>query len=122
AAAEAVVAQREAEREAARRRLERSEELARQGNIPLQTLDDDRARFQSAEAAVRAAEAQVAAADAALNAAKAAVVDARSAVEAARATIDRIQADIDHSTLRPPRAGRVQYRVAGPGAEIGRAH
>jgi HlyD family secretion protein len=115
AAAEAVVAQREAEREAARRRLARSEELAAQGNLPLQTLDDDRARFQSAEAAVRAAEAQVAAADAALNAVKAAVVDAQSAVEAARATIDRIQADIDDSTLRSPRDGRVQYRVAEPG-------
>jgi len=115
AAAQAMVAQRQAERDAAQRRLARSEELATRGNIPEQTLDDDRARFQAAEAAVSAAEAQVAAADAALNAARSAVVDAQSAVDAARATIDRIQADIDDSTLRSPRDGRVQYRVAEPG-------
>ena len=32
-----------------------------------------------------------------------------------RATIQRIKADIDDSTLRSPRDGRVQYRVAQPG-------
>jgi len=65
AAAEAVVAQREAESEAARRRLARTEELAQRGTAPIQQLDDDRAQFQAAEAAVSAAQAQLAAADAA---------------------------------------------------------
>lgn len=115
AAAEAVVAQRDAEREAARRRLARSEELAKRGNVSEQTLDDDRARFLAAGAAFSAAEAQVAAADAAVGAARSAVVDARAAVDATRATIERIQVDIDDSTLRSPRDGRVQYRVAEPG-------
>ena len=115
AAAEAIVAQREAERDAAEKRLARTEELARRGTAAFQTLDDDRAAFQSARAAVSAAKAQLAAADAAIGAAKAQVIDAQSAVEAARATIARIQADIDDSVLRAPREGRVQYRVAEPG-------
>ena len=115
AAAEAVVAQREAEREAARRRLARSETLATRGNVSEQTLDDDRAQFLAAQAALGAAEAQVAAADAAVGAARSAVVGARAAVDATRATIERIEVDIDDSTLRSPRDGRVQYRVAEPG-------
>ena len=115
AAAEAVVAQRKAELDAAQRRLVRTEELARRGTAAFQTLDDDRAAFQGARAAVSAAEAQLAAAGAAIGAAKARVVDAQAAVEAAQATIERIQADIDDSTLTAPRDGRVQYRVAEPG-------
>lgn len=115
AAAQAVVAQREAEREAARRRLARTEELAARGNAPFQTLDDDRARFEAAKAAVSAAEAQTAAAEAAIGYAKSEIVGAESQVAAVRATIERIQADIDDSTLRSPRNGRVQYRVAEPG-------
>ncbi len=115
AAAHAVVAQREAEREAARRRLARTAELAARGNAPFQTLDDDRARFEAAKAAVSAAEAQLAAAEAAIGYAKAQVVGAQAEVEAVRATIERIQADIDDSALKSPRDGRVQYRVAQPG-------
>ncbi len=111
-AAVAVVAQREAEREAARRRLARTEELAARGTASRQTLDDDRARFEAAKAAVAVAEAQVAAAEAGIGAARSQVVDAQAEVEAVRATIQRIQADIDDSTLRSPRDGRVQYRVA----------
>ena len=112
AAAAAVVSQREAEREAARQRLARTEELAARGTAARQTLDDDRAGFESAKAAVAAAEAQVAAADAAIGAARSQVVDAQAEVEAVRATIQRIRADIDDSILTSPRDGRVQYRVA----------
>lgn len=115
AAAEAVVGQREAELNAAQRRFARTEELASRGNVSIQTLDDDRAQFQAAKAALSAAQAQVAAADAALGSAKARVVEAQSQVEAVRATIQRIQADIDDGALRSPRDGRVQYRVAQPG-------
>lgn len=115
AAARAVVAQREAERDAARQRLARTEALASRGTAPRQTLDDDRARFQAAKAAVSAAEAQLAAADAAIGTARAQVIEAQSQVAAVRASIQRIQADIDDSTLRSPRDGRVQYRVAQPG-------
>lgn len=114
-AAVAVVAQRQAEEEAARKRFARSDVLAAQGTTAEQILDQDRAAFENAKAAVSAANAQVAAADAATGAADAAVVDAQAAVEAAKATIQRIQADIDDGTLRSPRDGRVQYRVAQPG-------
>jgi HlyD family secretion protein len=111
----AVVAQHEAELDAASRKLARSEPLAQQSVVSLQTRDDDRARVAAAKAAVSAAQAQVAAAEAAIGAAKSQVVDANAAIDAARATIDRIEADIKDSTLRAPRDGRVQYRVAQPG-------
>ena len=114
-AAAAVIAQRKAELDAAERRLQRSETLIRTNAVPQQTLDDDRAAANGATAAVAAAEAQLAASDAAINAAKAAVVDAEASVEAAKAAIESIKADINDSTLRAPRDGRVQFRVAQPG-------
>ncbi len=114
-AAEAVVAQREADFAAAQNRLARSEELAPRGVVTYQRLDDDRAAFQAARATVNIARAQSAAAEAALGTARAEVVGAEAAVEATRATIERIRADIDDSALRAPRDGRVQYRVAQPG-------
>ncbi len=114
-AAVAVVAQRDAELDAAQRRVARSEQLASGGNVPLQKLDDDRATFQGARAGVSSSKAQVAAAEAAIGSAKSQILGAQSEVEAARATIQSIQADIDDSTLRSPRSGRVQYRVAQPG-------
>ncbi|MGE0714260.1 MAG: HlyD family secretion protein [Alphaproteobacteria bacterium] len=115
AAAAAAAEQRQAELDAARRRLARTEELAARGNATPQALDDDRARFQGARAAAGAAEAQIAAAEAAIGFARSQSVGAEADVEAARATIERIQADIDDSALRAPRDGRVQYRVAQPG-------
>jgi HlyD family secretion protein len=114
-AAQAVVVQRKAELDAAKRRLVRTEELAPQGAVSTQALDDDRAQVQSATAAVSAAEAQVAAANAALAFAKSQVIAAQSIVEATSATIQRIEVDIDDSDLRAPRDGRVQYRIAQPG-------
>lgn len=78
-------------------------------------MDDDRASNQEAVAAQGAAHASVAAADAAINAAKAQVVDAEAAVDAAKAAIESIETDIADSTLKSPRDGRVQYRVAQPG-------
>lgn len=114
-AAEAVIAQRQAQFEAARRKLVRSEELAKRDTVSRQTLDDDRAAEQGARAAVAAAEAQLAAANAAIGSAKAMVIDAEAAVDAARAAIESIATDINDSTLRSPRPGRVQYRVAQPG-------
>lgn len=115
AAAEATVTLRETDFEAARRRLARSEELAPRGAVPYQRLDDDRAAFLGAQAAINIARAQVAAAEAALATAQAGVIRAQSVVEATRAAIERIQADIDDSTLYSPRDGRVQFRIAQPG-------
>lgn len=118
-AAAAVVSQREAELDAARRRLTRSEQLAVNNTISQQILDNDRAAERSAAAAVAAAQAQLAASEAAINAAKALVVDAGAAVEAAHAAIEAIDTEIDDATLRAPRDGRVQYRVAEPGEVVG---
>jgi HlyD family secretion protein len=114
-AAEAIVAQRQSELDAARRRLARSETLSKEGAASMQELDDDRARVKSAQAAVAAANAQVAAAAAAVTAARAQQTGAQSAIAATQATIDRVQADITDSDLKAPRAGRVQFRVAQPG-------
>ncbi len=114
-----VVGQREAELDAAQRRLTRSSTLSREGAASIQELDDDRARVRGAQATLAASKAQVAAARAAVEAARAQLVGAQSSVSAATASIDRIQADIRDSELRAPRAGRVQVRVAQPGEVLG---
>ncbi|WFP78059.1 HlyD family efflux transporter periplasmic adaptor subunit [Mesorhizobium sp. WSM4906] len=114
-AAAAVVAQRGAELDAAERTLARSQQLAVNNTVSQQVLDNDRAAEQSAKAAVAAAQAQLAASEAAINAARAQVVDAKAAVDAAQAAIESVDADIDDATLKSPRDGRVQFRVAEPG-------
>ncbi|MFT7723461.1 MAG: HlyD family efflux transporter periplasmic adaptor subunit [Roseateles sp.] len=115
----AQVRRAEAELNAARRRQARSEMLVKEGATSTQTLDDDRARTESAEAAVAAAQAQAASADAAIAAARAQVVSVQSQVEAVDATLQRVQAEIDDSQLKAPRDGRVQFRVAQPGEVLG---
>lgn len=114
-AALAVVAQREAEVEVTRVRLERSRSLVASKAVSQQQFDNDRAAFLSAEAMLRAAEAEVAKTEAAIATAKSQVIGAQADVEAARAMLERIQADIEDSVLKAPREGRVQYRVAQPG-------
>ncbi|OZI34472.1 hemolysin D [Bordetella genomosp. 10] len=115
AASQANTEQRRAELDAARRRLARSETLAREGASSQQELDDDRARVRSAQAAVNASQAQVVAAQAAVEAAKAQQVGAAARVTATEATVARIQADLADSVLSSPRDGRIQFRVAQPG-------
>jgi HlyD family secretion protein len=117
-AAEALLAQREAEQDIVETRLARTSQLAARGAISQQDVDDDRARVRGAAAAVRAVQSQIAAADAAIATARSQVTGAEQAVVAAQASIERIQADIEDSTLRAPRAGRVQYLVARPGEVV----
>ncbi|MBF5005815.1 HlyD family secretion protein [Diaphorobacter caeni] len=119
AATLATVVQREAELDAAKRRMARTETLAKQGASSLQELDDDRARVAGAQAALKAAQAQGSAAKAAIEAAKAQMVGAASSVTAAEATIRRIDADVKDSDLVAPRDGRVQFRLVQPGEVIG---
>jgi HlyD family secretion protein len=119
AAAEAVVAQREAELDVARRTLARTQELAKDGAETLQKRDDDRAAVRRAEAAVSAAKAQVAAAQAAIAAAETDAIGARAEVNAVRATIDRIAADVNDSQLKAPRDARVQFKVSEAGEVLG---
>jgi len=117
-AALAGIAQREAELDAATKQLSRTEELAAKGTATLQRLDNDRAQFESAKAALNAAKATFAGTEAAIGHAKAQVVAAHSQVEASHATIDRIKTNLADTTLKAPRDGRVQYRVAQPGEVV----
>lgn len=117
--AQAAVVQREAELDSARRRFARTNTLAQEGAVSMQSLDDDRARVRGAEAALAASRAQVVAAQAAVEAAQAQATGAQSAVTATEATVARIQADIVDSALVAPRDARVQLRIAQPGEVIG---
>jgi HlyD family secretion protein len=114
-AAAAVIDQRQAQLDAATRRLARTEVLSKTNTVALQVLDDDRANQNSAMATLAAAQASLAASDAAIGAAKAQVIDAEAAVEAARAAIESIDTEIADGSLKSPRDGRVQYLVAQPG-------
>ncbi len=115
ATAKSVVKQREAELDAAKRRLIRSQSLAKSGAISLQVLDDDRAKANSAKAALSAAESQVAASEAAIISARAGFSGAQSTVAAYIANIKRIEAEINDSRLKSPCDGKVQYKIAQPG-------
>ena len=118
-AARAAVDQAGSVADAASRGLERSEQLAKTSAISQQVLDDDRARDAQARAGVASAEASHAAALAGVSSAQAQVVDASAAVEAAKASIDAIQASLDDATLKAPRTGRIQYRIAQEGEIVG---
>ncbi len=118
-AALAVIEQRQAELDRAAARLARSEQMILNNSISQQTLDDDRAAERGARANLGAAQAQFAASQAAIGAAKAQIVDAEAAVDAAKAAIESIETDIADSTLKAPRDGRIQFRVAQPGEVLG---
>ena len=118
-AAQAVVRQREAELDAAQKRLNRSRALVRTKAVSQQQVDDDTAQMQGSKAALEASKAQVAASTAAIDSAQAGIVQAKNRVEAATATERRITADLEDSILKAPRNGRIQYRVAEPGEVLG---
>jgi len=118
-AAISVLAQREVELVALRKRLDRAEVLSKKGASSMQDLDDSRARFLSGQAAISAAEAQVAAAEAAVTTAKSQLLGSYTVITATQATLDRLQVDIDDGVLKAPCDGRVQYRVSQPGEVLG---
>ena len=118
AAAVAVVAQRQAELDVARKHLKRKTELASKDIASQEDVDDARASVDSAAAALSAAKAQVAATEAAITTMHSQISVAQSAAEAARAAIERVQSEIDDSILKAPRDGRVQFRVAEPGEVV----
>jgi HlyD family secretion protein len=101
ATAAAVVAQRMSELKFAENELRRSEQLAARGFISAEKVDSDRTKVLTAKAVLTATRSQL--------------TEAQSAIEAAVATTERIKADIEDSTLKAPRGGRVQYRLAEPG-------
>lgn len=115
AASEARVAQREAELDLSNKNLARAKELVGTGGMSKEDHDTRVSAAFSAKAAVSSAKADVAAADAAISTAKAMIITAEANVASAQATIERIEVDINDCTLKAPRGGRVQYRVAQPG-------
>ena len=118
-AAEAAVDRAQAAADAAAQRLARSEQLAISNAISQQSLDDSRAADRQAKAALASAEASLAASQAGVAAARVQVVDAEAAIEAAKAAIDAVTASIEDATLRSPRDGRIQYRIAQEGEIVG---
>ncbi|MCS6779668.1 MAG: efflux RND transporter periplasmic adaptor subunit [Geminicoccaceae bacterium] len=99
--ARALEHQRESELAFAIHELERAQSLGERGFTPSQVVDLRRTQKATAEAA--------------LAAARAGVQRAEAAIAAARATVERIRSDLAEYTLRAPKAGRVQYRLAEPG-------
>ncbi|WP_245185654.1 HlyD family secretion protein [Falsiroseomonas frigidaquae] len=93
--------QRRGEATLAARNLDRTLRLAAQGHSPQQTVDRHRTEARSADAARDAAERHVEA--------------LREAVQAAQAAAERLSQQIQETSLRAPRSGRVQYRLAQPG-------
>lgn len=114
-AAESVVLQRNAELDLATKRFARFEALVEKNAVSREEFDTIRAALYSAKAAVSSAQANVAGAEAAITTAKSQVIQAEASVGSAQAKIERIQADINDRTLKSPRDGRVQYRIAQPG-------
>ena len=103
--AEAVVAQRESERDLAAKNLERSKSLYVNKNISLVQLQRDETALASAEAVIAAAKAQV--------------ISAQAAVDAAAAQVETIRTNLDESNLYAPIEGRVLYRLVEPGEVVG---
>ncbi len=117
--AEAIVAQRRSELALAETELKRSQELVARGFITPQKLDSDRSRRESAQAGLSASQSQVFEAESGIVAARSQVTEAESAIEAARAAVERLQVEIADATLKAPRSGRIQHRVAQPGEVLG---
>jgi HlyD family secretion protein len=117
--AQAVVGQRQAEQSFATKQWQRTKELVGKGFLAPQKLDEAQAQIQSVKAAMSAAQSQVAEAKAAVTATRSQVVEADSAIETARAVQARIQADMNDTTLRAPRAGRVQLISSREGEVVG---
>ena len=102
---EAIVSQRESEREHARRELERLRELEGRSFVAVEQVDQARTNARTADAALRAARMKVS--------------ETSAAIDAATAQIDRIAVDIEDTSLKAPRRGRVLYRLAEPGEVLG---
>ncbi|MDR3638573.1 MAG: efflux RND transporter periplasmic adaptor subunit [Isosphaeraceae bacterium] len=114
-AAESVVALHEARLVARSKHHERIKNLTAKGSATEDELDVARADYLAEKAEADQAKAKLTAAVAAVSTAKSQLIEAEAAVDAAKAKCERIQADIDDSSLKAPRNGRVQYRIAQAG-------
>ena len=103
--AEASVRHYESEVLLAEQQLSRTTQLAAKGYSAKQTLDQKISAKTSA--------------DSALSAAKAKIAQAKEGIGTARAERERIDTEIADATLKAPRTGRIEYRVAEPGEVVG---
>lgn len=101
AEAKAQIAQRVSELKYAQQELGRAAFLVQKGHVSKSLLDQRQAERDTAEAI--------------LTAARAHLLSAQRSIESAAAEARRVGTRIDDSTLRAPRGGRVQYRLAEPG-------
>ncbi len=104
AGAEALIAQRESELAFAEQELERASTLVQRGHTSQEIADQRLTQRDTAKAALRAAEAQLA--------------TAKATVRSAEAAAKQIEVQLDEATIRAPRLGRVQYRLAEPGEVV----
>lgn len=117
--AQAVLRQRQGEREMARKTLARTQALLADRAISQQQVDEDRTRVNSTEAAVAVAQAQIDAVREGLHVAQAQVKQAQAGIDAAQAGVARLQSELGDTELKAPRTGRIQYRVVQPGEVVG---
>ena len=104
-AAQANVLLRQSEQLLAHQELGRSQELFKRGFASRQIIDQQQARLNTGNAAVRAAQAQVAA--------------VKAAITASEAQVAQLTSEIDDSSLRAPIDGIIQLRLAEPGEVLG---
>lgn len=97
----AELARRYSELEFSHQELSRALRLFEKGHVSKELVEQRRTETDSAKAAH--------------DAARAGTSEAVAAVEAALARVARLRADLDDYTLKAPRDGRVQYRLAEPG-------
>lgn len=105
AAAQATVQLRQSELLLASQELKRVREIFQRKFASQQLLDQQQARFDTANAAVVAARAQLAA--------------IKAAIGAAEAQVAQLTSEIDDSSLRAPINGIIQLRLAEPGEVLG---
>ena len=105
AAAQASVQLRQSELLLAGQELKRVREIFKRNYASQQLLDQQQARFDTANAAVVAARAQLAA--------------IKAAIGAAEAQVAQLTSEIDDSSLRAPNNGIIQLRLAEPGEVLG---
>ncbi|HEY1361560.1 MAG TPA: HlyD family efflux transporter periplasmic adaptor subunit [Xanthobacteraceae bacterium] len=99
--ARAIVTQQESQVLFARQELDRTQSLAQRGIATKELLDQRQQQLDAATAALRAANLRV--------------LQSERALEAARHDVELYQINIADNTLRAPRDGRIQYRIANVG-------
>ena len=104
AAAEAEIGTRQSTLDFAKSDFQRAQELIKGGTISLQTFEQRKRNYQSADASLRAVTSKR--------------DQAQSAIKNAEAQVDRIQSVLHDLTLVSPRSGRVQYQLARSGEVV----